>query len=205
MEILIDGKSKAYSKLPSWLFEAVRSLLTVQEKHVIIIARKNTSSKTSFDLYHHRSKQTLRAVSNRRTSTLALFQQNPPDGTHKLPEWVETFNLTCLSGEPFTKAIVDLVLTRLLKKTVYSEKCYRRTTVSTYASQTNPIHGGQITSCVELGDFYGVTIHGGSTFYVRKKNIGDTDKVNGHFIVMSDPENFTIVKPEVFFDYYELV
>ena len=205
MEILINGKSKAYSKLPVWLFEAVRSLLDVQEKHVIIIARKNSSSKTSFDLYHHRSKQMLRAVSNRRTSTLTFFQQSLPDGTHELPQWVEIFNLTCLSGEPFTKAIVDLVLTRLLKKTAYSEKCYRRTTVATYASQTNPIHGGQITSCAELGDFYGVTIRGGSIFYVRKKNMDEVDKVNGHFIVMSDPENFTIVKPEVFFDYYELV
>lgn len=205
MEILINGKSKAYSRLPFWLESVARRLSSLKQKNVVIISRSDHSSQGNYTLYCHRNKTIVKITGSKDLPCVSVYHQDLPNGEPKLPEWRLCEKKTCLNQIELADHVYGVAVNHLSRENQYSTLTVRRTLVQSYPGQDNPVYGGQISESESSGDFYRISTVFGQVVYLPRTEVDKYKKIIGHFIVMKNNNDFSIVKPEVFFDYFELI
>ena len=211
MEILNEGKTRSFGKLPVWMADALKDLMKTKAQTVLIFKRTKGVKHTAYELHNCVAKtyaKVERCADDTQVS-VSVFHQEPPRFGEFFPhDWRMVISINFMIDDETWYFVSKTIINNACVPTVYSQGKQYRNHVHAFPSTDGGFYGGRILGVeipnVKQSDFYKITIDNQCVFHIPRHVEVSKDLVVGRYLVMRSPVDFVVVNPNTFHEYFTI-
>lgn len=204
MEILINGSNRAISKLPTWFKPFVNALKAHSSKFTILLYRTQEARSHRYHLVNNRTRTVIYVEHLKKICRMTAYRRAEPGYRSSiLPPWLkeETIDVCADAGIP---VFLNFVTKYLLTDTPYSLGTIRKQLVSLYPLAHIGLYGGKVEDIIRQNGDALVTFSTGMSLHFDEVDVDKHQIEIGKYVVLRNPRLFSVMVPEVFFDYFSI-